>query len=259
MKSEKVLWDRQSLESALDKHQPPSWVAEVYTSFKGKVSDKHFPCPFAIEAQKKGKLLYAFAQSTEADIDLFHIHAALLEYLKHVQGIPPVKAAMTVLILFIKVEKDQLSIEAYHQKTWRILEFLHDHDPSLWPKTVPTDPNDPAWAFCFAGTALFINMNTPANRARQSRNLGPVLTLVIQPRDGFDVIAGDTPKGRRIRAVIRERVAAYDSIAPSPELGTYGDPSKHEWKQYGLLDTNDPVRTQCPFHSNIAMQPEAPM
>jgi FPC/CPF motif-containing protein YcgG len=260
VKSGKVIWNSQDLEAALYKQQLLTWEAEAYTSFKAKVTNKSFPCTFAIEAQRKGGLLYAFTQSPEADVDLLHMHAVMLEYLEYVSGMPQVKAAMTVLIIFIKMEGGPLSIQAYHQKAWRVLQFLHEHDPSPWPTTVPTDPNDPHWAFCFAGTALFVNINTPENHMRRSRNLGPVLTLVIQPRESFDVFAGDTPQGRRIRAFIRGRLASYDLVAPSPELGTYGDPSKREWKQYGLLDTNATGLEQCPFHTrNMTTQTEAQM
>ena len=48
---------------------------------------------------------------------------------------------------------------------------------------VARDPRDPAWAFCLAGTPLFLNMSFPGHRQMKSRNLGRYITFVINLRE----------------------------------------------------------------------------
>ena len=71
--------------------------------------------------------------------------------------------------------------------------------------------------------------------------------LLIQTRDGFDAVAGNTPHGRRVRGLIRRKLAAYDPIGPYPELAHYGTADNREWKQYFVPDDNAPVAARCPF------------
>jgi FPC/CPF motif-containing protein YcgG len=99
---------------------------------------------------------------------------------------------------------------------------------------------------CFNGMPLFFNMSNPAHRVRRSRNLGGHFALVVNPRERFDVFAGDTPSGRRVRANIRKRIERYDGTPHSWQLGSYGDGAL-EWRQYGLIEENAERADRCPF------------
>lgn len=138
------------------------------------------------------------------------------------------------------------SVASYHQIAWSVLQFWHDVDPAPWPGTVAKDPHTPHWTMCFLGVQIFVNISNPAHRRRRSRNLGPALTLVINPRERFDKVAGDTPAGWKIRQRIRERIEAYDGLAHSPALGSY-EAGEIEWRQYGLMESNEPRTDRCPF------------
>lgn len=142
------------------------------------------------------------------------------------------------------------TVEAYHAIGWRVLQYWHDIDPGGWPDTVTRDPDAPFWSMCFAGTQIFVNMSSPAHAVRRSRNLGPAFTLVINPRERFDAVAGDTPQGRRMRAHIRERIEAYDGLPHSPLLGSY-EAGEIEWWQYGLGETNEPPARGCPLRMRL--------
>lgn len=93
---------------------------------------------------------------------------------------------------------------------------------------------------------LFVNISSPHHVARRSRSLGRHLALVINPRERFDVFAGDTLSGRNTRSKIRHRIEPFDRMPHAPQLGWFGTGSL-EWSQYGLPDDNFTVPTRCPF------------
>ena len=59
-------------------------------------------------------------------------------------------------------------------------------------------------------------------------------------------MAGDTPEGTRVRAVIRARAEAFDGIAHAPALGKYLK-GELEYPQYALPDDNETPPAACPF------------
>ena len=244
---ENLLWTRSQIETALVEQRLAGWTREAYNTFKTKVSDPRFPCTFGIVAQQRGTLLYAFARSLRAQADRLHIQSLVLEYLDRLAGLTKEESSFTLLVLFTDPQSLPPQLEAHHQEVWDLLQFLHEEDSSLWAPGVSTDPDHPLWSFCLAGSPLFVNISSPAHRQRQSRNLGSALTLIIQLREGFDLVAPDTPAGRRVRGTIRDRLAAFDELPVYSELGYYKDPRNREWKQYGIPDGPEPQITRCPF------------
>lgn len=74
--------------------------------------------------------------------------------------------------------------------------------------------------------------------------------ITFQPRWVFDgVIGPQAPNSDRIKAEIRRRLAAFDALPPSPDLGAFGEAGNREWTQYFLGDTNELRTTGCPFQS----------
>ncbi len=72
-------------------------------------------------------------------------------------------------------------------------------------------------------------------------------TWLVQSREGFDRIAGDTPPGRQARRIIRQKLAAYDGMPIYSELRHYGHPSNREWKQYFVPEDDQQIEDRCPF------------
>jgi N-omega-hydroxy-L-arginine synthase len=97
-------------------------------------------------------------------------------------------------------------------------------------------------------------MSSPAHKVRRSRNLGAHFKLVINPRERFDVVAGDTPAGRKARANIRDRIERYDSLSHCRQLGSYGS-SALEWWQYGIIEENAERSDVCPFRARDGETP----
>jgi FPC/CPF motif-containing protein YcgG len=154
---------------------------------------------------------------------------------------------MQALTVFIKPDGQEHSLLDYFDQSWAMLQWLHERDPEPWPERVPLDPEDPSWSFCFGGLPLFFNFHTPAHQ-RRSRAMKTAFTLLVQPRDGFDVIAGNHDKGRHARQMIRDRLGVYDGRPPHPALGHYGSGPNREWQQYFLPDSDDLITEACPFN-----------
>jgi len=241
-----LLWQTRDLDQALEDQSLEPWMARAYEELRAKILDEAFPCTFGTSAQKIGDLYYAFAEPDDPD----RLHQATLAYLDQVRGQPVVNAATTALALFIRLADppQHKTIEDYHAFGWSILQYFHDHDPYPWPDRIPTDPDDPRWSFAFAGIPIFVNFKTPQHRARRSRQLQNAFLLLIQPRDGFDLIAGDNPPGRHARRIIRRKLYEYDRMPPCPALAHYGQDHNREWQQYALPDDNDTSYAVCPLH-----------
>lgn len=241
-----VIWTKEQLQNLSENDSISQWMKQEYEFFSTKILDKKFPCIFASVAYNRSQLSYTFATSITEPQSTTHINQAVIQYLASVKNLPPVEAAMRVLLIFIKVPLN-LSVQDYHLYGWKLLQNLHEYDSQPWPSNIPVEPDNPHWSFCLHGMPIFVNISTPANIARKSRNLGGSLVLVMQPRDGFDVIAGDNPHGREVRQNIRNKLAIYDSVEPFSGLGHYGDPQHREWIEYGLGETNTPSLDKCPF------------
>ena len=128
-----------------------------------------------------------------------------------------------------------------------MLQGLRHQDPDPWPRSIPIDPDNPEWEFCFQSTPIFVVCTTPAHQKRASR-WSPSMAITFQPRGTFAGLESDSAHGIRSRAAIRKRLADYDTVDAAPELQDYGDPSCREWRQYFLPDTNDSPGV-CPFSS----------
>lgn len=205
-----------------------------------------FPCTFSRHAFKTGKLLYLLAGSPFDQRERVRVRQGLLEYLALLDSLSGIEEAMRALVVLFEPESPRLSVDTYHMQAWMVMQDWIDNDPLPWPSTIPRDPHSPYWSLCFRGVPLFVNVSTPAHSTRRSRNLGPSLALVTQPRAGFDRVAGDTPEGDKVRAHIRRLMADYDEVPAPGELGTYGR-GDLEWCQYTLLEHNTPRADRCPL------------
>jgi FPC/CPF motif-containing protein YcgG len=221
----------------------PGWVSERHSELRQMLSapEPPFPCYFATIAEVHGRLRYSYLTRTEIS-DPVALAPALTQYLSE----HPTIDGRSALIVFVLTDKSQ-----DHKNTfWTIIQSLHLLDSKPWPNTVPDDPDDPRWTFCFAGIPIFIAGHAPCYHERKSRYSASGLFLVIQPRSNLKGIAGKSLAATRVRDRIRSALKNYDLIGPSPDLGTYGDPHVREWRQYWLADTNDERTDTCPLTLN---------
>lgn len=234
---------------ALDQARP--WRAAAVREIGRRLGDFGFPCIFSRNAFKKGLVQFVLVDAVD-DRGLRDLAVALERYvLESRDWDGRVDSARPLVVLFSPALTGRRTVRGYHAFGWEVLGRLHALDPGPWPESVSRDPEDPTWSMCFAGMPLFVNMSTPAHRRRRSRNLGDGLAFVVNPRERFDVLAGDTPRGRKTRETIRRRVDHYDDVPHSPDLATYGSGAT-EWQQYELLDDDATAHPPaCPFHRGV--------
>ncbi|RCV57967.1 YqcI/YcgG family protein [Marinitenerispora sediminis] len=222
------------------------WHRDAFNDIEARLTDPGFPCVFSRNAFRKRLLKLIFVENGERS-GIEHLAGGLEEYVElsrewdgRLDTAYPLAAAFSLDAVAAR------SVEEYHAFGWRVLQELHEMDPEPWPEGVGRDPGSDSWSMSFNGMPLFCNMSSPAHRVRRSRNLGTHFVLVINPRERFDVFAGDTPSGRNVRSNIRRRIERYDGSPHALQLGTYGTGAP-EWQQYGLVEDNVERTDRCPF------------
>lgn len=225
----------------------PPWAGSVHRQFLATILDSKFPCTFAASGLADGLYRFAFLPDPRTPRCAEELAATMAEYLHWLNTIPPEKEMYALLVVFC-APLENIREDAYRMIFENLLHEVNLRDPVAWPAHVPKHADDAKFTFCFGGREIFVNANSPSHRRRRSRNLGPSLTLVLQPRDTFDKIG--TPK---VRKAIRARIAAFDGMPASPEIGVYGDNRNREYAGYFLSDDNEKAAARmasprrCPF------------
>lgn len=227
-------------------HLPP-WFVEAYKQFHAIVIDKEkqFPCYFAIDGERIRLNWYTYVDRRSPKASLSQLSETLGRFLDVSAQVS--RKRVSLLAFFGPPQQEEVSLMQYRDQFWHVLASLRKHDPQPWPRTVPVDPRDPKWEFCFSGEPLFVFGNCPAYKLRRSRNVGDCLVIVFQPKRVFHGIGGETPAGRAAKARIRNRLQAYDLIPPHSDLGSYDHSSTSKWRQYFLPDDATAISDECPF------------
>ncbi len=132
---------------------------------------------------------------------------------------------------------------------------------------------DPLWEFSFEGCEMFVVGTSLTYRQRRSRNLGPGIVLIFQPRVLFIDRATQEHIAPSVRKRIHNWMLAYDGMVIHPDIGFYRQPSNHEWKQYALfvaeyarsssaisscLDSRERCRHEQLFSSRLTIKQRCP-
>ncbi len=224
-----------------------SWWLDAYAEIQRVLCPpSEFPCVFSQNAFKRELLLFSFVENAKpSSLDLSADD--LLQYLRLCESWDgSINSASPLLVVFSLEAAQFATVDKYQEFGWSILRGWHDRDEAPWPAGVSRDPHFPFWSMCFAGTQIFVNMSSPAHQVRRSRNLGKYFVFVVNPRERFDLVAGDNPDGRKIRHHIRNRIAAYDGVSHCQQLGSY-QAGELEWWQYGIIEQNAERFDRCPF------------
>jgi N-omega-hydroxy-L-arginine synthase len=223
-------WHRVVLDDLADRLTPPS----------------DFPCTFSQNAFRRELVRFVFVEDLSGE-SLGALRTGLLEYITEARDWSgQVNHAHPLIVAFSPEAIPAGDLEHAQGLAWQVLQDWLDHDPCPWPEGVARVPEAPFWSLSFGGMQLFVNMSAPDHERRKSRNLGRHFVLVVNPRERFDIVAGDTPEGRRVRDVIRERSTRYDGMDHAPELGSF-EKGEIEWWQYALGEDNAPRANRCPL------------
>jgi len=240
-----VLFTKDEIQNDIKNNLLSQWKIKSYNDFRENILDDNrpFPCYFAVEAEKRGHSRYIFSESAYNEDELLKVRDGIYEYIKTYRTI----SKRTTLVIFFKPSESALPSEAYKEQFWHVLNFLRENDPEPWVESIPEDPYNSKWEFCFGGEPIFVVSRMPIYNARKSRYTNGGLEITLQPRGTLDDITGDTKKGQQVRKVIRERLEAYDDVEIHPDIGDYGVEGAYEWKQYVLPERNEESVMRCPI------------
>ena len=226
----------------------PRWFAASYDSFMERLADPRYPCYLGAAAARRGALYFSFADSAS----MAQLPQSLDNFLCLAEARPRERSNLAV---FFPPDEPAASHAEYGRRFWSLLDFLHAHDRRAWPKGAPQDPADPCWEFSFGGHQIFCFCAAPSYQRRRSRNLGPGLIVLMQPRQAFFGLDRGTESGEAARRVTRERLRTWDGMEAHPELTAFGEPGNLEWKQYVLPDDTAPQSGACPFRNTSGAFP----
>jgi FPC/CPF motif-containing protein YcgG len=220
---------------------PPkdSWKLEAYEQYKAKLKAADYPCFFGQSGEARGEMLYTFI----AECGLDELVANMRRF---VSLIGTTHYERCSLIAFFEPDRSITDHLSFVAQFWHVLQFLHryDRDPAA-----DRTPDHPLWEFSFERSEMFVVGASPTYQRRRSRNLGPGIVLVFQPRSLFIDPATLQPIGAPVRQRIHGRMLEYDGMPVHPDIGFYGDVGNREWKQYALPDDNEAESGTCPFHA----------
>lgn len=219
----------------------PDWLEQSYSTLRAQVMDPGYPCFFGTLAERKGEMFYSYVNGK----DISRLPETMAKFAE--LSVQPAYQKNNIAIFF-EPDAQALSHREYHDDFWNVLQYLHDHDKDPAAVMQP-DPADAAWEFTFSSLEMFVVCACPSFLARHSRNLGPGMVLLFQPRSVFVDKVTNRVIGVQARNEVRRRLLTWDQLSAHPDLGFYGDPGNLEWKQYFLPDDNVPVAEKCPFLS----------
>jgi len=236
---EPAAWTRRVIRSGAHSITPQqSWQHEAYAQYREKLQASDYPCFFGQAAEARGEMLYTFVGSGYLD----EMAESIRQFVA-LTGTAGYERAS--LAAFFEPDASIRDHAGFVARFWHILRYLHEHDRH--PAT-ERSPDEPLWEFSFEGCEMFVVGTSPTYRRRRSRNLGPGIALIFQPRFLFLDPATSQPIAPSVRRRIHERMHAYDGMTVHPDIGFFGDANNCEWKQYALPDDNEPETGRCPFH-----------
>ncbi len=234
-------WRRVILGNRVGDVDLPAWLIASYAEFRTHVEHPQFPCFFGTQAERRGEMFYSFVSGG----DLTHLPTTMVKFAELSANRADEKNNFA---LFFEPESAPVTHDRYQDHFWNVLQYLHDHDSALTAESsVVLNPEHPDWEFEFAGVQMFVVCCAPSYKLRRSRNLGPGMIMLFQPRSVFVDAITQRAIGPQARDEVRRRLLAWDRVPAHPDLGVYGEPENREWKQYFLPDDSAAESNACPF------------
>lgn len=229
-------------------HNLSEWAQASLREFRSRMTDQDnlFPCIFGVEAVVRGTLRYAFISSKGDQAS--NLATALQDYTEICDSL----GKRTSLVCFFEHWAEEKTHEAYFQHFWQLLNDTSELDTKPWPAEFSPKPDEASFEYSFNDHPMFVVINTELHENRLSRAFSRV-AVTFQPRFVFDDIREGTTKGDDARTIIRGRLKDYDNVDITPLLGSFGDESNREWKQYYLDDGTDIEQaTECPVKNFVS-------
>jgi FPC/CPF motif-containing protein YcgG len=196
----------------------------VHDTFRALVANSRFSCVGAKAAVGSGSYRvghYGALGSSEAAAGLARDLFSFVEDQAEMEG-----EFSTFVATF--EAPTALDEEAFERLLWEQLQRLHEEDRRHhgWDPSVSADPDDPRFAFSFAGMAFFVVGLHPASSRFARRFAWP--TLVFNAHHQFDRLRAEGGYAR-MQEVIRSRELGLQGHL-NPNLGEFG--VRSEARQY---------------------------
>ncbi|MFM0176659.1 YqcI/YcgG family protein [Paraburkholderia sediminicola] len=206
-----------------------------YVVYRYRLMDEDYPCFFGQAGERKEEVFYAFVDHGD-DVSLAEIMRDFTTFVSNASY------AKYSLIVFLEPDPGLLVHQDFVDRFWGLLGTLTALDQK---DSVHGDPNAVSWEFSFEGCEMFVVGASPTYQNRRSRNLGPGIVLLFQPRQLFVEPTTGKPISASARREVHKRMLTYNRMPVHPDIGFYGDEANREWKQYVLPDDNTPVSSTC--------------
>ena len=162
------------------KGHAPALAQFVHSQFRTLALHHEFPCVGAKSAINRGMYkfgLYLEMGSAESTTALCRdLRTFITEYI-------PKDGYFTTFIASF-VGPISLDEEQFESLLWQQLQRMHDNDEVDWDETVSSAPNDPSFAFSFAGCAFFV-IGLHASSSRWARRFAWP-TLIFNAHHQFE-------------------------------------------------------------------------
>jgi uncharacterized protein len=186
------------------------WKLDAYEQYKAKLRSPDYPCFFGQAGEERGEMLYTFT----AGGGLAELVTNMREFVNLI-GTPGHERSS--LVAFFEPDCSITDHASFVVRFWHVLQFLHEHDRH--PATDRT-PDHSLWEFSFERCEMFVVGASPTYWRRRSRNLGPGIVLIFQPRPLFIDPATSLPIAAPVRHRIHQRMLAYDGMPVHPISGS---------------------------------------
>lgn len=202
------------------------------------IDSKEFPCVGAKAAFKQNSYRFGFYNNITGEEALKGLSHDLSAFAKEQKDM---KGAFTTFAAVFDDSFFQDSVD-FDKKVWQLLKNLHDIDKADYDPIASANPEDPNFAFSFAGTAYFVAALSPVSPRLSRRFVAPC--LVFNAHYQFEHMKAQG-KFEKLRDIIRANDAALEGGQANRIAADFGETS--EAVQYTGI-TAAPSKS-CPFHS----------
>ena len=151
------------------------WKFSAYELYRDKLRAPDYPCFFGLAGEARGEMLYSFIAEDKVEELAINMH-------RFVSLIGTPQHERSSLVAFFEPNRTMSDHASFVTHFWEILQLLHERDSD--PVT-DIRPDHPLWEFSFERREMFVVGASPTYRIRRSRNLGPGMVLIFQPRSLF--------------------------------------------------------------------------
>jgi len=221
----------------LDWHEPAPQIRMAHNALRAFIGGERFSCAGGKAALASGGYRFGYYAKLADEEITPGLARDLCSFTAEYPHMP--QRYKSFVAVFGDEPEDEHAFEAL---LWKQLQLLHELDRGTfaWDPEVSSDPQDPRFAFSFAGSAFFVVGMHPRS-SRTSRRFVHT-AIAFNAHDQFRTLRADG-RFERLQSITRERELQIQGSL-NPNLAPYGEVS--EARQYSGRAVE--ASWNCPFH-----------